>query len=55
MSPSQAETGVTTRRVLDQKSARGRPCRTGETAARMRFACGVARRHFVLTNNIGRC
>jgi hypothetical protein len=43
------------RRSRAQRPDSRQGCRAGDTAARMRFACGAARRHSVIVPAYGYC
>ena len=55
MDQDRSQSVNTSRRLDNRKSRRGLPCRAGETIARMRFACGAARRHATIMRPLAYC
>jgi hypothetical protein len=49
------QTGHTPRRAQESKYTGDRPCQTGATIARMKFACAAARRQAVVVRSSGYC
>ncbi len=55
MDHDRSQSANTPRRTDNRKSRRDLPCRADEAMARMRFACGAARRHATIVKPLAYC